>query len=307
MSETSSQETFYQDRPIDLIDLWEILWAEKLLIVGVTLAFAIGSVIYALAQIDIYRSEVLLVPAEDSQPSNPLLSQLGAAAGLVGINSADNRGNKVTTAIATMQSREFIRQFIQRYDLKPSLFAGIWDGTESSVLFDSDIYNSESAAWVVGEPSDQEAISLFQSILSVARNQTSGLVTLAVEWNDPNLARNWASWLVQDVNALIKQQDLIEATGAIEYLQGQLQSTQLVEMQRAFYQLIESQTRIVMLADVREDYVFRIVDPAYAPENAIRPRRSVISIVGTFIGGTISLVLVYLLNIIRIRKRSTFN
>ena len=46
--------------------------------------------------------------------------------------------------------------------------------------------------------------------------------------------------------------DASEANGAIEYLRRQLEQTQLVDMQRLFYQLIESQARITMLADVRD-------------------------------------------------------
>ena len=61
-----------------------------------------------------------------------------------------------------------------------------------------------------------------------------------------------------------------EANSAIEYLRKQLESTQLVEMQRVFYDLIESQTRISMLADVREEYVFQVVDPAVVPDEKLR-------------------------------------
>lgn len=304
MSKPSNEAAYSPDEPIDIFDLWEGVWKEKFLILGISFAFAIASIFYALMQTDIYRSEALLVPAEDSQPTNPLLTQLGAAAGLVGINTAENRGNKVTTAIATMQSREFIRQFIHRHNIKPGLFASDWQGEESSEVFDSAIYQSESGAWVNGEPSDQESVRAFQSLLSISNNQSSGLVTVAIEWSNPYAARDWVSWLVGDVNQLLKQLDLVEATSAIEYLQEQLLSTQLVDMQRAFYQLIESQTRVVMLADVREDYVFRTVDPAFVPESPVRPRRSVIVIVGTILGGSFSLVLIYLVNVFQARKRA---
>lgn len=296
MPGTSAQETYYQDEPLDLFELWNILWESKFLIVGITLAFAFGSVFYALAQIDIYRSEALLVPAEDTQPSNPLLAQLGAAAGLAGIGAADSRGNQINTALATMRSREFIRQFIEKHDAKPSLMAGVWNENNGSSSIDQSVYDSETKTWMAAEPTDQEAIRAFQSVLSIAYDQAGGLVTVAIEWKDPQLAKNWVSWLVEDVNELIKKQDEIEATSAIEYLNEQLQNTQLVDMQRAFYQLIESQTRIVMLTDVRDDYVFRTIDPAFVPEDKIRPRRSTICIVGTLLGGIFAIMLVLLLH-----------
>lgn len=109
-------------------------------------------------------------------------------------------------------------------------------------------------------------------------------------------------WLVQDINVVFKHQDLSEATSAISYLQQQLETTQLVEMQRVFYQLIESQTRTVMLADVREEYVFRVVDPAFVPEQKVRPRRSVICIVGTMLGFSLALIYIFMRNAIRARE-----
>ncbi|MFM1896561.1 MAG: hypothetical protein RLZZ385_1635 [Pseudomonadota bacterium] len=62
------------------------------------------------------------------------------------------------------------------------------------------------------------------------------------------------------------------------------QATQLVEMQRAIYQLIESQTRIAMPADDREDYVFHTIDPAFVLEQPVGSLRSIIVIIGTLPG-----------------------
>ena len=127
-------------------------------------------------------------------------------------------------------------------------------------------------------------------MLSVSQN--SGLITVAIEWHDPVLAARWVNALVKRINQEVKQKDLLEANSAIEYLRKQLESTQLVEMQRVFYDLIESQTRISMLADVREEYVFQVVDPAVVPDQKIAPRRSLIAVLGTMLGAMLALVAV---------------
>jgi LPS O-antigen subunit length determinant protein (WzzB/FepE family) len=96
----------------------------------------------------------------------------------------------------------------------------------------------------------------------------------------------------QKINQEVKQKDQAEANSAIAYLSQQLESTQLVEMQRVFYDLIESQTRISMLTDVREEYVFQVVDPAVVPDQKIAPRRSLIAVLGTMLGAMLALVVV---------------
>ena len=267
------------DEPTDLKALGAALWHARMVILAITAVFAVSSTYYALTQPEIYRSEALLAPAESGQPSNPFISQLGAAAGLVGL-SASNNSTQVKTAIALLKSREFLRSFIARHDLKPVLSA-------TSGLTD------------VNELSDARAVEILRNAVSVTENPDSGLVLVAAEWTDPVVARDWVTWLVADVNAQIKQRDLQEATSAIEYLQEQLQATQLVEMQRAFYQLIESQTRVVMLADVRDDYVFRTIDPAFVPEQRIRPVRSTIVQLGTFLGGMLGVLIVLLVRAFR--------
>ncbi len=92
----------------------------------------------------------------------------------------------------------------------------------------------------------------------------------------------------------LKARDVREANNAIAYLQRQLAATQLVEMQQVFYQLIETQTRITMLADVRDEYVFRVIDPAVVPERKSAPRRALICILGTMAGSFFSLLFVFI-------------
>lgn len=302
MSKVLEQALVYQDEPIDLFELWEIVWKEKVLVIGVTSLFALGSIFYALAQTDIYRSSALLLPAETSQPTNPLLAQLGAAAGIAGIGAQAEGANSIGAAIAIMQSRAFAGQFIERHGLKPHLFAGKWDAQSEQSSLDPAVYDSENKIWVVSEPTDQKAVDVFLGALTVTRDQSSNLVTVAIEWPDPVSAQQWVSRYIEDINNQVKQQDLLEATSSIEYLQEQLETTQLIEMRQALFQLIESQLRVVMLADVRDDYVFRTVDPAYVPEQAARPSRSTICIVGTLLGGTLALGLVAVLHAVRKRK-----
>jgi LPS O-antigen subunit length determinant protein (WzzB/FepE family) len=91
-----------------------------------------------------------------------------------------------------------------------------------------------------------------------------------------------------------RSQDVNEANRAIAYLRSQLEQTQLVDMQRVFYQLIESQTRITMLADVRDEYMFRVIDPATMPDQRNSPRRSLMVIIGAFAGVFLALLLAYL-------------
>ena len=271
---------------IDLRELFGLLWAGRVLIVGVTAAAAVVSVVVALVMTEIYRAEATLVPAGKEQASGSL-AQFGGAAALLGVSLPGGGDSQVTNALATLRSRDFIIRFIRENDVRVPLFAGI-EGDAS--MTDPAIYDKDTGAWLTGEPTDLQAYRAFSGMLSVS--QSSGLVTVAIEWHDPVLAARWVNALVKKINQEVKQKDQAEANSAIAYLSQQLESTQLVEMQRVFYDLIESQTRISMLTDVREEYVFQVVDPAVVPDQKIAPRRSLIAVLGTMLGAMLALVVV---------------
>ncbi|TOH86698.1 GNVR domain-containing protein, partial [Vibrio parahaemolyticus] len=52
------------------------------------------------------------------------------------------------------------------------------------------------------------------------------------------------------------------------------------------------QTKSLMLAEAQEEFVFKVVDPAVVPELKSKPKRSLIVIVGTFMGFMLGLALV---------------
>lgn len=55
-------------------------------------------------------------------------------------------------------------------------------------------------------------------------------------------------------------------------------------MQSTFYKLIEEQTKSLMLAEVQDEFVFKVVDPAVVPEVKDSPKRALICIVFSFVG-----------------------
>ncbi len=291
------QEMPYRaENEIDLRVLFGILWAEKWVIVSITALAAVVSVIAALSMTDIYKAEAVLAAA-DSEQSNQMMSQLGGAAALLGVNVGGRSGDNIDTAIATLRSYQFISRFIEQNDLLVPLFGAKWDKQAQRAVIDEAIYDSETGEWQggTGEPSLMEAFRALSGVLTISGpDLNTGIISVSIAWHNPQEAATWVNQLVRDLNQEIRSRDVREANNAITYLQQQLESTQLVDMQRVFYQLIESQTRITMLADVREEYVFRVIDPAVVPDRKSEPRRSLICILGTIAGGVFSLIIVFL-------------
>ena len=261
-----------QEPEIDLLELYDVLREGWKLIALVTVVCFLFSIFYALTQIEIYRAEALLASAESRESNSPLSAQLPGAAALIGINIGESAGSRMQSVLATLNSREFLLSFINKNGLREFLTDATGDAVESKT--------------------DWAAYRAMRRILQVAREGETGLVRVAIEWPDPQQAAEWVNGLVVSINEHEKNLDVEEAKSAIEYLETQLSNTQLVEMQRVFYQLIESQTRVIMLADSREEYVFRVIDPAVIPDERIAPNRRAIVLVWTVAGLALSMLFV---------------
>jgi uncharacterized protein involved in exopolysaccharide biosynthesis len=297
----------HADDEIDLRELFGILWAEKKLIIGITAFFAVASVIYSLMLTNIYRAETVLAAADSGGSTGGLAAQLGGAAALLGVNVGTGGGDSISTALATLRSRQFIGRFIEENGLLVPLFASSWDSSSRQSVIDEDVYNAETGEWLLenGAPTEMMAVRALDSILTAEGPDLTGIVTVAIEWPNPVEAATWVNQLVFALNQEIRARDVNEATDAITYLQQQLASTPLVDMQRVFYQLIESQTRIVMLADVRSEYVLRVIDPAVVPDQKFAPRRALICVIGTMAGGMFALMLVFVRRLFLTKPMST--
>ena len=307
--EAMNSKEFYQqqhlpeDDEIDLAELWHAIWSGKLLIIAVTALFAISSVIYAINQPNIYRATTLLAPASEQGGAGGLskmAGQFGGLASLAGINLGGGGTDKTGLALEILKSRLFLENFIAKHQLLvPLMAANNWDANSNTLAIDNEIYNSETNTWLrevkapkKPEPSPWEAFKAFQQVLSVSTDKESGMITLAIEYYSPEVATQWLVWLVDDINSTMRERDKLEAQNSIDYLSKKLQETQLADMQTVFYQLIEEQTKTIMLAEVSQEYVLKTIDPANAPEEKAKPKRALIVVLGTMLGGILSVLIV---------------
>lgn len=271
---------------IGLREIFGILWQGKWIIVGISLVVVIVAIAVTLAMPNIYKSEVLLAPAEESAGGGlaALGDQLGGLASLAGVNLGKKETSRVIIGIEVLKSRAFITDFIiRRQILVPLMASKGWDAETGDIVIDEDVYDVATSRWLnfgsraeSAAPSVWNAYKVFVGSLNVSQAKDSGLVRVSVSHHSPLLARQWLEWLVEDVNSQLRQRDIEEATRSIDYLKRQLESTSLTGMQQVFYQLIEKQTQTIMLANVREQYVFKVIDPPVVPEEKASPKRGLI-------------------------------
>jgi len=291
----------HYDDEIDLRELFSVLWNGKKLIIGITAIFALVSVFYALSIPNQYRATALVSPAEGSGGGlSGALGQLGGLASLAGVSIGGGESSEAQVAQEIMRSRGFIEEFISENNLAVEVFAAEgWDMGSNQLEINSDIYDVDSLLWVrdapagkTAEPSGWELFKKFSGMFSVSEDKKTGMVSISVEYFSPELAKEWVDRLVIGINQHMQSRKLEKVNINIQYLEAQIQKTSIAEMREVFYTIIEEQIKSKMLAEASPEYAFVTVSPAMVPEEKSQPKRALICILGTLLGGMLATLIV---------------
>jgi uncharacterized protein involved in exopolysaccharide biosynthesis len=283
---------------VSLADFVEIVRRGWRLIAIVTVVVTVVTTAAAFLITPIYRAEVLLVPVQEEGSSalESLAGSFGGIAELAGVDLGTG-GSTKDEAIALLESHILARRFIEDENLMPVLFASRWD--------------AEKGAWAVdGEdvPTFGEAFKVWdEDIRAVEASTTSDLVTLTIDWKDRELAARWATEIVRRVNEFMRGRAIADSGSSIEFLKSEAAKSNVIEVQLAINRLIESEYKTMTLAKVREEYYFKVLDPAYVPDvdDFIWPKR-LLMIVAAIIGGAmLGLMVVIFRNALEPASRDT--
>ena len=294
------------DDEIDLRELFGVLWAGRIKIIAITAVFAVASVVYALSVPNQYKATALLSPAQSSGGGlSGALGQLGGLASLAGVNIGGGGSSEAQVAQEIMKSWNFIEGFIKSNDLAVEVYAAEgWSKSSNSLQIDSDLYDESDSQWLVenddtgelGRPSSWKLFEDFSKMLSVSEDKKSGLVSVSIEYYSPQIAKHWLDLYVAAINGHMQERKMAEVTRNITYLEAQIKKTNIAEMQEVFYTIIEEQIKSKMLAEASPDYAFVPVSPSMVPEEKSQPKRALICILGTLLGGMLSVLWVLVLH-----------
>lgn len=228
--------------------LGSVLWSHRRpallgLIAGLVVALA-----YALLTPNQYESTVEIAPATDSSEnkSGGLASQLGGLASLAGIDIPESQEDQ--TAVAVLRSNAFVSNFLRQ------------SGALPTVQKDS----RSIVARILGRTIDpQRAINRFRAkLMRVEEDKRAGTKKLTIRSSDREAAARWANGMIQQVNDLQRQRTIDESTNRLGYLDEQIKRATSVDVQHALYDIMEGELKAIAIARTREDFTFRVIDPA---------------------------------------------
>ena len=264
---------------------------------------------------DIYKSSTRILISEESSDLSNIGSSIGGLAALSGLNLDSMGGNKdlKSYSLEYIKSREFINNFINKHDLLlPLMATKSWNKILNEISYDEKKFDIVNKKWIIKskppkgpKPSDQDSYKEFMKIFSLTEERNSNFITLSIEHESPYIAQEWLNLLVTDLNNVVREKELSQAQKALDYLNDVSYSTSIKNIDLVLFDLIESKIRTIMLANIKDEFIFEIVDPPIVSERRDSPNRILIALIGTFVG--IFMTLIFLIRSLYLKRNVNEN
>lgn len=222
-----------------------------------------------------YIATATIAPVANEQRSGAaaLRSQLGGLANLAGIDMSDASQGRAQHSVPYLQSRILAETFVLENDLVKTVF----DGNPSSS----------------NPPTPWNATERFRKrVLRVNVDRRTNLISVGIEWTDPDVAAGWANGFVDLANERLRRRDQERAERNIAFLNDQLSNTSIIGLRQVLLNLLETEMRSAMLANADAEYAFNVIDPATVAERPSKPRRLLMIVVGALVGGLLALMMI---------------
>ncbi|MFC2137583.1 Wzz/FepE/Etk N-terminal domain-containing protein [Bacteroidota bacterium] len=305
---------------IDLIQLFIKIWGYKKFIILFTSIVVLIGVLYALLAKPYYQSTITLYQTKNEKGSTSGISALASQFGFggMGTKSDYNLGDLIN-------SRKISEKIIYNK----------WVTEKCDTLINL-VNFWEIKAETEGKIK-KNACDRIKGTITYSENNETGLISISVLMEEPQLAADIANYLAEVLNEYIKNDQKTSTKENIKYIEERLATVKAelrqaeeelkdfreknrditmspelqlesgrfmrkVTIKQEVYLTLEQQNELALIELVKETPVINVLDEAIKPELRTKPKRKLIVIISGFIGGFLSIFIVIILEIIKVIK-----
>ena len=289
------QRDFDQDDEINLLELWQVIWNRRRFIAYFVSAVVVLTVIVSLLMTNIYESKAVIMTVESKSSASGGGMAAAMGGGLGGMIGTPESASAVE--ISTLLKSNILRsKIIQEYNLLPILFSDQWDeekktwkkgGISLNPLFyvsklikaikpaDKKAVKKEE-----GVPDVYEGLRALEDIMNIQEVKAKGLIgkdntiVVAAQFDDPEIAASLVNYFLAALNDHMSKEAKRVAALNKKYLEEQLPLNSDPLIKQKIYTMIAQQVEMSMMAEVKENFSFKVVDPPMVPDKKIKPKRA---------------------------------
>ena len=239
----------YREDTIELFDLVKVLFKHKKLVVRVVVGVVIATAIISLFMPKVYESKAIIAPVMAVEEQSSMM----AMAAQFGI--ATPQSSNASEILNLLKSDILMQKVMQR-------------GRLYGVLFDKDELKEKTEnekTWM--------GIRALKGILKVSENKKDNSITVSAHYMDPVMAQKIASTTLTELTEHMAAEAKRVAEANRVYLESQINTAGDPFIRTNVYGLIARQIQTAMLAEAKENYAFKVIDPPRVPDRKIKPKR----------------------------------
>jgi len=307
MQEAVSQ-TMIQEDEIDLRELARTIGRHKKKLLGFTVAITALSVVWSLSKPNIYSSQAVLVPQEQSKSS---LGGLGALAGMAGVDLGGGGEMSADQAYQLyLDDYSWMRKFLLETKLFEKMNAEDADKNYQFALGIKGIYNlkkgSPKSTFDSMTPEEREKLlfSTFQRVkgqLSISRDKKTSAITLSYSDSDAVLAKEVVAVFLQYASSSLRTNELSDMEKKTKYYDNELSRTEDLALKTQLSQLMSALIQKKVLAQSSDYYNIKLVTaPSVAyVQDKVGPKRGLIVVVSFVTSIIMGIFGIFLLEFLR--------
>lgn len=277
----------FQDDEIDLVELAKTVWQGRKLIAWIVAGCTLVTIIISLLMTNIYTAKAVLKPVSPQSSTSRMTSlaaQFGGLANLAGIAMPSSASS--TEIVSLLESNILKKEVIEKYHLLPVLFPDGWDEEKKTwkkpgISLNPFTYiaklrptDPKGPKKEPGAPDIWDGIRALDDIINVNYNMKEDIITLTVNFPDAEMAAKIANSYITALNDHMSLEAKRIAITNREYLEKQLQETNDNLVQQKIYNLIAEKIETMMMAEVKEGFAFKVLDPPMTPDKKSKPKRA---------------------------------
>lgn len=288
----SNQDNF-SDEEINLLNYWEVIWRWKFLILMLVLLITLGTAVSSMYKTDIYQATAIISPGNEEKGGGIsfLSQQFGSLPGISIPPSAS------TSEIINLLKSYMIREkIIKKYNLIPVLFPEIRNSGPQ------DENKKKPSAKI---PTMWDALRKLNSVINVNNNTKDNTISVSAEFQDPETTVKLVNYLLETLTEYMSSEAKRVAITKRRFLEEQLKTTSDPMIRQKISNLISQQIETALMAEIQEDFIFKIIDPPRVPDKKIGPERNKTIILNIVASLFIGIVLAFIFEYIKNLKRKT--
>jgi uncharacterized protein involved in exopolysaccharide biosynthesis len=322
------QQRYDEEDEINLLDYWRVIRKRQKIIIRVVIATVLATVVISLLMTNIYQAKAVITPitAKDSGGGGAISLLTQQFGGLPGIVLPG--GSSASEIVNLLKSNILREKVIERHQLLPVLFYKKWDtekkdwkrggwislnpltyvGKLARAISSGDQKSGQKKDPDV--PDSWDGLREFSDIVKINQNIKENVITITVDYYDPDMAAKMVEYFLTTLTDHMSGEAKRVATINRQYLEEQLVKTADPLIKQKVYNLIAQQVETSMMAEVKENFAFKVIDPPKVPDKKTKPKRVQMILISFFVAifiGVFSAFFMEYLEKVKSRERERVN